>query len=865
VETTTTEALRAALGDRYFVEHEIARGGMATVFLASDRTRERLVALKVLHPELALALGAKRFRREIAIAAQLQHPHILPLLDSGATSSGLLWFTMPYVDGESLRDRLQRERQLPLADAMRIVCEVAAALDHAHERGVIHRDIKPENILLGRDGRALLADFGVARDTLSIPTTTGDRWSTDTGVSVGTLEYMSPEQTNGERNLDARTDVYSLGCVLYEMLAGEPPFTGATPQALIARRLVERPLPLRAVRDRVPTNVERAVDTALSRAPADRFGSAREFAEALQQVGTDERPSRRLPHLPAARAAAAIALVGAAVLLAFAWQRYLFRPAINAPVRVAVLRFENAGDSGAGYLADGVAEAIRSKLGALPELQVIGRASSAQYHQTTKSPQVIAAELGAPYLLTGRVHRASDRTEVQSQLMHVVAGAAPQIVWRTAGDSADVFRQESDVAARVASAMGVVPTEDEARRLADQPTTNPEAYNAYLQGQARMTAGGAASFKERIKFYERAVALDSTFGAAWASLSIAHSDLYYTSTPTVQDATAAADALSRAQALSPGRPETQSALATYEDLVHRDAERARLAAEAGLAVAPDNVSLLGTAGSTERSAGLWDLALAHERREEVLDPRTAHAPFDVGTTLLYLRRYPEAIVSLDRAVALDPRQPLIAEFRAIASLGQGDTSGASAVLHRALAHADTDAVGASFAEANGLYWLLDPPLQQRVLSLGPDAFDDRATWAAVRAEMYWARGDTVRARVYADSGSREFANELRSAPTDDLLNLMHGLMLAFLGRNAQAIAEGEHGAGLAPLTKDHVGGLYDQQVLAQIYMVAGDPDKAIDHLHALLQVPSFLSPARLRIDPTWVSLRGNARFQALIQ
>jgi tetratricopeptide (TPR) repeat protein len=360
------------------------------------------------------------------------------------------------------------------------------------------------------------------------------------------------------------------------------------------------------------------------------------------------------------------------------------------------------------------------------------------------------------------------------------------------------------------------------------------------------------------------VALDSTFGAAWAALSIVHSILYYNSIPTVDEATAAADALSRAQALIPGRPEAQSALASYEGMVRKDAQRARVAAEAGLAVAPDNVPLLGTAASMERSAGLWDVALGHAQRAELLDPRAAHAPFDVGITLLYLRRYPEARAALDRSMTLDPRSSGFAESRALAGLGQGDTVDARAVIQRALAHIDTATLAGFFASENGLYWVLGDSLQRRVLRLGPAAFDgDRATWGAVRAEIYWMRGDTGRARAYADSASRVFVTELRGAPQDDLLHLMHGLMLAFLGQRAKAIAEGERGVAIMPVRTDAVTGLYDEQLLAQIYTVLGVPDKAVDHLQALLRVPSFLSAARLRIDPTWASLRGNARFEAM--
>jgi len=291
--TATFDRLTAALSDRYRIERELGAGGMATVYLAEDLKHKRHVAIKVLRPELSAVIGAERFLAEITTTANLQHPHILPLHDSGEVN-GTVFYVMPFVEGESLRDRLAREKQLPIADAVRIAGEVAGALDYAHRQGVIHRDIKPENILL-HDGRALVADFGIALAAKSA----GSRM-TETGMSLGTPHYMSPEQAMGERDLDARTDVYALGCVLYEMLTGEPPFTGATAQAIVAKVMTERPSPPTAVRDTVPEEVEDAVLTALAKLPADRFASAAEFAAALQGQGTG--PMRRTRAMTSARA-----------------------------------------------------------------------------------------------------------------------------------------------------------------------------------------------------------------------------------------------------------------------------------------------------------------------------------------------------------------------------------------------------------------------------------------------------------------------------------------------------------------------------------------------------------------------------------
>jgi serine/threonine-protein kinase len=893
VDIEILEGLQAALGDRYRIEREIGRGGMATVYLAEDAKHKRMVALKILHSELAAAVGPKRFRREIAIVAQLQHPHILPLLDSGEEPGGPLWFAMPYVEGESLRERLEREHQLPLGDALRITREIAGALEYAHQRRVIHRDVKPENILLSPDGRAMLADFGVARDLINSLGADGERRLTDSGLSVGTLEYMSPEQSSGRPDIDARSDIYSLGCVLYEMIAGEPPFTGATPQALVARRLVERPLPLRSVRDRIPESLEQAVDIALARVPADRFASAREFETALDEVqvslagpdrgmgrqgvgggtapsGPRVPPHRRTRPIAAYLAAGIVAVIG----IFFLWNRWTARSAGSEPVRLAVMPFDGGADSISGIFADGITDAVRGKLGALPGVQVIARGSSLPYRRTTKSPEAIARELGVSYLLTGEVRADSGpnsaaprRVHVRPKLTRIRDGSRPAVVWQAPLDSdlGDVFQVESRMATGVAAALGVPMSVDLEQQMAEQPTHNLEAYSAFLQAEARRSGVNPTVLHQRAMYYTRAVTLDSTFGSAWAGLSIVHSALFYGSTPTVAEATAAADALSRAQELIPGHPETQIALATYEIGVHKDPARARAAAEAGLATAPNSVDLLYSAASAERSAGQWSLALQHVQQAERLDPRSVRAQEALGTTLLYLRRYREARAAYGRALALDPQGLGLYEFLVLTDLGMADTTAAHEAVHRALAEIkDSAQVVAFFASANDLWWVLSDTLQHQMLKLGPAAFDgDRAAWGMVRAETYWTKGDTALAKMWADTARREFAKELRESPQDDLLRLEYGLAFAYLGRKPEAIQNGEQGAAMMPVRIDAVSGLYDQQVLARIYILVGETDKAVDHLDTLLQVPSFISPARLRIEPIWVPLRGNPHFERL--
>jgi eukaryotic-like serine/threonine-protein kinase len=874
------EQLQAALGSTYTLERELGRGGMATVFLAEDTRHGRPVALKVLHSELAASLGADRFRREIALAARLQHPHILSVLDSGETPSGLLWFTMPYVEGESLRDRLNRERQLPIADALRIAGEAAEALEYAHEHGVMHRDVKPENILLtGR--HAFVADFGIARALVS----TGDAAQklTETGVSLGTPAYMSPEQASGQRELDARTDIYSLGAVLYEMLAGEPPFTGPNPQAVIARRFTERPRPLRSVRETISEGVERAVDTALAKAPADRYATAGEFAKALDAAERLTSPSvarstavtthgARRTHTGAALLGLGF-LVGVGVL--FAWRHSHPNDegtSAAGPKRLAVIPFENLGTHDQDYFADGITDEIRGKLAALPGLQVTASNSSSQYKSTTKNPQQIGQELGVQYLLIGKVRwgKGADgqsRVQVSPELVQVATASTK---WEQPFDAAitDVFQVQADVAARVAQALNVALGAGERQTLAGKPTANLAAYDAYLKGN-EASAGfdqvAPVELKRAAAYYEQAVALDSTFALAWAQLSRAHSFIHYIGTPTTSDAERAHAAAERALALGPDLGEAHLALGDYYNFVRSDWAHALDEYAAGRKLAPSNAELLKGAAIVERSQGRWEESQAALKQAQTLDPRSIGTARRLAVTLLWLRRYPDALQAANRALALDVHAPDLHQTKAMVYLAQGDQAGAREVLAAAEHEVEPTALVAELANFWDLYWMLDEAQQKLLLRLTPDQFgDDRVAWAVCLAETHWLRGDRVRARAYADSARIAALEQLKDAPEDDQRHALLGLSLAYLGEKAQAIREGQRAIAITPIAKDAYGGSYDQHELVRIYILVGEPEKALDELEPLLKMPYYLSPGWLKIDPTFATLRGNPRFERLV-
>ena len=871
------DALRDALADRYRLVRELGRGGMATVHLAQDLRHDRPVALKVLHPELARTLGTERFLREIKLAARLQHPHVLTVLDSG-DAAGNLWFTMPFVEGESLRERLEREKQLPVEDAVRIAREAAEALDYAHRQHVIHRDVKPENILLTNDDHALVADFGIARAVAGGGESAEQL--TATGTIIGTPAYMSPEQAAGARSLDARSDIYSLGCVLYEMLAGEPPFAGATPQATISARFTETPRPVRSIRETVPEHVAAAVATALARTPADRFSSALKFSRAL--APPPQVTAVRVAPAPPRRHRAAVLLglgfiLGLGVL--FGWMRSRSdHPAGGATGpdgagtrRLAVLPFENLGDSADGYFADGMTDEVRGKLAALNGLQVIAHRSAAEYKGTTKSFQEIGRELGVDYLLIGKVRwekadSAQSRVRVSPELIEV-AGSTTR--WQQPFDAvlSDVFQVQGEIAGKVAQALDVALAAPERKRLEVRPTRNLAAYDAFLRGEEasrRMSTVDQTALEAAAAAYERAVALDSSFMQAWARLSQAHSAIYANVVPTPDGAARARFAAGRALALAPDAAEAYLALGTYYDYVTGEYAKALEQFAAGRQGNPNNPELVSGAALSEQSLGRWENSLEYLTQAEVLDPRSPQVITRLARTQLWLRRYDDAVATADRGLRLEPAEVGMAQHKAMALVGKGDLAAARAVIRSIPAEVDRTLVVAQFANYWDLAWLLEDADQALLLRLTPAAFaGDRFAWSIVRAQTYAYRGDLRRARAYADTAVRASGRVLDDSPDDAQRRVLLGLALAYAGRKNDAIREGERGVSLLPISKDAYTGPYLQHQLVRIYILTGEPQKAMNLLEPLLEIPYYISPGWLRVDPTFATLRKLPRFQAL--
>lgn len=659
---------------------------------------------------------------------------------------------------------------------------------------------------------------------------------------------------------------------------------------------------LRHVRPSVPESVEQAVIQALALVPADRFASAAEFARALEPtvatptvtptvplasaVGTGRgRASPRAWRVPIAVMALGLGvIIGLGVL--FAWRRGHSGAAETGGAKVlAVLPFENLGDSADAYFADGVANDLRTKLSLVPGLQVIARGSSNEYRKTTKTQQQIARELGVDYLLTATVQwekiaGGASRVRVSPELVDVSPNHAPRSKWGQQFDAplTDVFQVQADIATRVAEALNVAFGAKQQQVIAQQPTANLAAYNAFLKGEAAVERAyfqenDYRKAREALHFYEEAVALDPTFVNAWVELAWWYTGLA-SSGQLPADSSNARRAVEHAVALAPERPDVQLALGWYTQKVRRDPAQARAHYEAGLKVDPGNARLLLSMGLLEIELGRLDEAVTHASQAQVMDPRSYWATHTLAEALHLLRRYPEALKAYEHARALQPMDLASIEGQAMVHLAQGDLAGARAVLATAAEDVDSVKLASWVAGVWDLVWLPDSAQQDLVLQLPREiqqpgeAFDEESALRGIlHAQIYYLRGDRSRTRAYADSARRGIDAILRARPylTRSDNYVLRGLAWAYLGVKDQAMRDGQRGMKLALEGRDPMGAGYIRGMLARIYIAVNEPEKAVDQVEVLLKTPSYFAPGWFRVDPNFAPLRGNPRFERLVK
>ena len=682
------EGLESALSSRYRVDRELGRGGMATVFLAMDVRHDRKVALKVLHSELSSALGPDRFLREIKLAARLNHPHIVPLFDSGE-AGGFLYYVMPVVEGESLRDRLLREGKIPLEESLNVVRGVASALDYAHRQNIVHRDIKPENIML-QEGEAVVMDFGIAK---AVSVASSDTL-TQTGMMIGTPAYVSPEQAAGETQIDGRSDQYSLGCVLYEMLSGKKPFTGPTAQAVLSKRFSDPVPSIRQVYPEATEFVETAMLRALSKESTARFTTTMDFAKAL--VASHLTTPDGSPLTPGGISVKSI----------------------------AVLPFNNmSSDPEGDFFADGIAEEIINALSKIKALKVSSRTSSFTFKGKNEDIREIGRRLQVSTILEGSVRKAGKRLRLTAQLINASDNAQ---LWAERYDREleDVFAIQDEIASSIVAALRVVLSDDEKKAIEQVPTANVEAYGFYLRGRQYFHQHRRKAHEYARQMFERAIELDPNYALAHSGVADCCSFLYQYFDASPSNLRRADAASRRALELAPSLAEAHASRGLAVSLSGRFEEadtefemamkldpksfeaayfyaRSCVAQgkfedaakwfERAIAVRPEDFAALGLLSTVYRGIGKIDEAVQASRRAYdtarkhlELTPDDPRALYMGAMALSALGETEKARDWNRRALAMDPDDPSVLYNIACAFALEGQGAEAISTLHKAL-------------------------------------------------------------------------------------------------------------------------------------------------------------------------------------
>ena len=857
---------------------------MSRVFIAEETSLDRKVVVKVLPPDLAATVNVERFRREIQLAARLQHPHIVPVLAAGI-SDGLPYYTMPFIEGESLRARLARSGELPVQEAARVLRDVLSALSYAHEHSVVHRDIKPDNVLL-TGHHAVVADFGVAK-ALSASTNPGPSL-TSVGVALGTPAYMSPEQAAADPTTDHRADLYAVGAMAYEMLTGQQVFSARSPQAMLAAHATEKPEPIDKRRPSVPAQLSSLIMRSLEKHAADRPQSAMEMLADLEAAITPSGATT--PHLGAIAPSAVKAserhrlflATGLAVVLMLLGSSTIYwrahRPsaepgptAIDSTPSLAVLPFENLGNANDAYFAAGMTDEISSKLAALAGLTVIGRQSAKSYANTSKPAQQIGKELGVSFLLTGTVRW--DRSESGRRLVKITPvlqrASTGTEIWSEPyeTEATGVFAIQAKVAERVADAMRVKLSQSDKQTLTARPTNNTEAYDYYLRGKNLSAATQRGTdFLRASALLERAVQLDPKFALAYATLGVAHLFVYwFQADDSPHRLELAKAAIDTALAIEPNLAAAHIAIATYYYRAKLDYQKALAALVVAERLAPNDPTALDLKGLIERRQSRWAEATSDEQRASRLDPRNAEVLQNLCLTLSMTRHYDAAEKACVQAVAIAPdKWPGYGYLASLALLRSGDVNASMAVLRRAENRVEPE----EFRE--GLWVLVWPALLDQHLLIemnaanapaGPKLQSARLLGKLFLSVYQKDRGAT---RQIADSILAVVPRTMDGSFFDGDAHALLALAYAAKGDRQRTLEESSLSMKTMPIALDAVRATANLLNLAYAAVLAGSYDEAIADLKQLLAIPSYISPALLSTDPWFDPIRHDPRFKQLV-
>jgi serine/threonine-protein kinase len=697
-------SLTSTLADRYTIERILGHGGMATVHLAEERKHKRKVAIKILRQELGASVGAERFLREIGIAAQLSHPHIVPLIDSGE-SDGSLYYVSPFIDGGSLRDRLNAQGRLPIDDALRIAHEVGAALDYAHRNGFVHRDVKPENILFA-DDHALLADFGIAH--VCMPE--GEAL-TLAGLALGTPEYMSPEQASGETEIGVPGDIYGLACVVYEMLAGEPPFKGASARATMAKQVTERARPLRTLRPDAPSGFERVLEKALAKDPSQRFASIMEFCAALNRARSE--PSR---------------------------------PFAMTTRTIAVLPFVNASpDPDNEYLSDGITDELINALAKVEGLRVASRTSVFALKGKAQDVRAIGALLEASEVLEGTLRRSGDNLRITAQLTSTEDG---RLVWSERYDRKldDVFAIQDDISRTIVAKLRSTSFADVVTPLSDRHTESVEAYGLYLRGRFAWNKRTFDGVDEGIEYFKAAIAADPSYALAYTGLADSYAlGIDYRNVPVQEGFEKAKFYARRAIELDDTLAEAHASLAWSLFIYDWDWEGAEKGFRRAIELDPRYATAHQWYAFLLASEGRFEESLIEGHTAQENDPASVSVRRSLGYAYLYARKYQQGRYHIDRAIAMNPTSEETYRIQGLLLTLDKQYAAAERVLREALALAPA---GATYTKATLAYSLAlagEPTYATQVAAELEEKRKTEYVSPVELAQVYIALGNTEKA------------------------------------------------------------------------------------------------------------------------
>jgi eukaryotic-like serine/threonine-protein kinase len=873
----------------YKILEKLGEGGMGVVYKAQDITLDRIVALKFLPAHISIVDETKaRFLQEAKAAAALNHPNICTI-HGVEEDAGNMFIIMELVEGGTLSQKIPFSN---VDNAISVAMQIGEALQEAHAAGIVHRDIKADNIMLTSKGQVKVMDFGLAK-------LKGSLKMTRTSSTVGTLAYMAPEQIQGGE-VDARSDIFSFGVLLFEMLTGKTPFRGEHEAAMVYSIVNEDPQAIdRLMPDLSPVLVN-LIQRCLEKDPNDRYQHfddvVADLRRAKKKTGNVSRSSAYVPVQRSVEentisnghsrknihgriyviAGAALLLAALVVFLMLNRQTSNLPEANGEKKMLAVLPFENLGAPDQEYFADGLTEEVTNRLSGVSGLGVIARTSAMQYKKTPKSLQQIGSELGVGYVLQGTIRWAASgkegmRIRVSPALIKVSDGTQ---IWAQPYDAvfSDVFKMQSDIASQVAGAMGITLLQPERKSLEVAHTGNSEAYDLYLRGNDYAHRSyREQDFRIGIQMYEKAVALDPKFALAYAKLSEAHSALYwfhYDHTKERLDKAKAA--VDEALRLHPDLPEGHSSLGYYYYWGFLDYDNALKELALAQKSRPNDARVLLGIGAVQRRQGKFELAAATMVKASELDPRSSELAFNSAQTYALLRDYAEAQRYIDHAISVAPDVISRYTFKALYCLvSSGDIKTARAVMQQAssIAGAEDD-MAVLFMRS----WIeMFDGNYKGALALAsskPDGpFDDQFQFiprAQLLAEIHGLMGQRELERSDYGSARTVLEARVKEQPDDARFHSALGIAYAGLGRKQDAIRDGKLGVELLPISKEAWRGTYRVRDLARIYTMVGEQSAALDLLTDLLSRPSDLSGAWLRIDPIWLPLRNNPRFQKLI-